>query len=494
MRNAAYDNVVRDLLGVSTLASAQGKKPSELLYPDSGEALSADAWRLYQETAATIAHEVISGSLKAHFLSCEPTEAECFSDTVKSFGRKAFRRPLTDTEVASFLRLTDAPVPGTPDQVAEAILATFLASPSFILLPELGQDQAGDAIALTSDEVATRLSFLLWNSVPDDALNDAADNGELETKAQILAQARRMLEDSRAQATFGAFGRAYLGIAAGSHWLAGPDHDPTAYPTFTPAAVAPLLAEIDAFFEDVTFAGGSFKDLLLSNVAFVNRDTALLYGLDPPAFGSELTRVQLDADQRPGVLTRAGFLSTFSHDTSTAPVLRGAFISTHVLGVDPGPPPPYSSQTPPPADAYATERELVTALTSPPACAGCHAYLDPAGFVLEHYDAVGSWQETDARGGPIDGTADVLLGDGQATTLSSPFELMTALAGSKRAQRHFAEQLVAYASGRAPNAMDACIVDKLAENVGKDGYAVRELFADYTQADSFRLRTVGEAP
>jgi hypothetical protein len=116
--------------------------------------------------------------------------------------------------------------------------------------------------------------------------------------------------------------------------------------------------------------------------------------------------------------------------------------------------------------------------------------------VLEHYDAVGSWQDVDPRGGRIDGTADVLLsGDPPTpTTISSPLELMTALAGSEGAQRHFAEQLVAYASGRAPNAMDACTVEKLAQNVKKDGYAVRDLFADYTQADSFRLRSVGEAP
>jgi len=494
MKNTAYDNVIRDLLGVSTLASAPGKKPSDLLYPDSDAPLTADAWRLYQDTAATIAHEVITSSNKTKFSSCDPAAADCLSDTIKAFGRKAFRRPLTETEVTSFLRLADAPSPGTPDEVAEAMLYTFLASPSFIMLPELGSDREDDAIKLTSYEIATRLSFLLWNSVPDGALDDAADNGELETEAQILAQAQRMLKDTRAGAMFTAFGRAYLDISAGSHWLVGTDHDPTAYPQYSPAAVAPLLAEVDSFFDDVTFAGGSFKDLFLSNVGFVNRDTAPLYGLDPAPYGSDLTRVTLDANQRPGVLTRAGFLSTFSHYSVTAPMLRGAFVSINVLGLDPGREPPSPHEPPDPPGDYTTERQVVEALTSSSAsCTGCHLYVNPAGFVLEHYDAVGSWQDVDPRSGVIDGTADVILSNSETKTISSPLELMTALARSESAQRHFAEQLVAYATGRPPNAMDACTVDKLAENVAKDGYAVRDLFADYTQADSFRLRTVGEA-
>ena len=493
MKNAAYDSVLRDLLGVTTLASASGSsnKPSDLLYPDSDGDLVADAWRLYQDTASTIAQAVMTGSNKTNFIACDPAASGCLSDTIESFGRKAFRRPLTAAEVTSFLRLTNAPTPGTPDEVAEAILYTFLASPSFLLLPELGQDKEGDALKLTDYEVATRLSFLLWNSVPDGALNDAADNGQLETKDQILAQAQRMLKDTRTQTALTAFGRAYLGIVPGSFWLGNTTHDPTAYPEFTAAVVAPMLTEVDSFFADVTFGGGSFKDLFLSNVGFVNRDTAPLYGLDATQFGSDVTRVELDANQRPGVLTRVGFLSTFSHFEETAPVLRGAFVEKNVLGIDPGPPSPGVPMSLPPPGDYTSERRKVEALISQAACAGCHSILNPPGFVLEHYDAVGSWQDVDPLGGAIDGTADVVLSDTETKTISSPLELMTALAGSAGAQRRFAEQLVAYASGREPNPFDACTVETLAANLAQDGYAVRELFADYTQADSFRLRTVG---
>jgi hypothetical protein len=492
MKNVAYDNVIRDLLGVTTLTAGSLQPPSSLLYPDYDGDLTPDAWSAYLRAADQIASAVVTGDNRSKFLNCDPATTGCLTDTIKSFGRKAFRRPLTDTEVTSFSRLLDVMPAGTPDEIATAILYTFLASPSFIMLPELGSDTEGDAIKLTSWEVATRLSFLLWNSVPDGALADAADNAQLQTKDQILAQAQRMLKDDRAQAVLIAFGRAYLGMTPSSHWNTNVGHDTTKFPKFSAAAVSPMLAELDSFFEDVTFRGGSFKDLLLSDVGFVNRDTAALYGLDATKYTSDLMRVELDATQRPGLLTRVGFLGTFSHFDTTAPVLRGAFIATRILGLNPGDDPP--SPQPPTSGQYTTERAAVEALTeSSPTCQGCHEFLDPPGFVLEHYDTVGSWQDQDPLGGPIDGTADVILDSSDTTkmTIKSPLELMTALANSSGAQHRFAEQLVSYATGRSPNPLDDCTVESLAQNLENDGYPVVSLFADYTQADSFRLRTVG---
>jgi hypothetical protein len=490
MKNAAYDNVIRDLLGVTTIASTSGP-PSSLLAPDADGDITDTAWQGYLTAADQIASAAMAGSGKSNFIMCDASSTACLTDTIKTFGRKAFRRPLTDTEVTSFLRFTLADPPGTPDEVTEAILYTFLASPSFIMLPELGQTTEADAIQLTDYEVATRLSFLIWNSIPDGALSDAADNGALETKDQILVQAQRMLASKRAQATITAFGHAYLGIDDPHlFWRRVTEHDPTQFPNFSAASVAPMMAEIDQLFLNVVSGGLTFKDLFLSQDAYVNRDTAALYGLDTTQFGGDLTHVELDANQRPGILTRVGFLSTFSHYAETAPELRGSFVETNVLGIDPGPD-PGNMQTPRPAPDVPTLRQKVEALVAPAACAGCHQVIDPPGFVLEHYNAVGSWQDQDALGGPIDGTADVMFDDTDTRTIRSPLALMTALAGSPRARRHFAEELVAYASGRAPNPMDACTVDTLAVSLARDDYQILELFADYTQADSFRLRTVG---
>ena len=234
------------------------------------------------------------------------------------------------------------------------------------------------------------------------------------------------------------------------------------------------------------------KDLFLSNVGFVTRDTAALYGLDPAAYGTDPTRVELDATKRPGFLTRAGFLSTFSGYEATSPILRGAFISGRILGINPGEPSPDALKTPIPAGVYTTRRQQIQALTGNLPCKSCHAvFINPTGFVLEHYDAIGSWQDTDQLSGPIDGTADVLLGSAAVKTISSPLELMKELAVLTDVQRHYAEQFVAFASGRTPNPNDACSVDALTGKLAQPNYPVLNLLADYTEADSFRLRTVG---
>jgi hypothetical protein len=490
--NREYDAVIKDLVGVTNLASAGNGVPSTLLVPDFDGSLTDIAWNSYLEAAKSIAAEVMTGSGRGNFISCDPSAAACLTDTIRNFGRKAFRRPLTDAEVARFEVLNNLTPKGTGDEVAEAILFALLASPSFITLPELAQDADGAAFKLSAHEVATRLSLLLWGSIPDQILNTAADAGQLATKEQILEQATRMIQvrEKTAPAVVG-FHRQYADIREGSHW-GTLDHDATKYPAYSPAAVAPMMAEIDAFFEEVAFQSGSFKDLLLSNVAFVTKDTAALYGLDPATYGSSLTRVELDATQRPGFLTRAGFLSSYSSFAATSPILRGAFITTKVLGVDPGAPDPNAINTPIPPGTYTTQREAIEALTSPANCKACHAtYVNPPGFVLERYDAVGRWQDTDPLGGPISGSADVYFAEGNVKTITTPLELMTAIGTGVEAKKHYAKRFVSYGFGRAPNSNDACVVEQLGQKLSQDGYTILNLLTDLTQADAFRLRTKG---
>ncbi len=195
MTRLQYDTVVKDLLGLTGLTSNGNQPPSALLAEDSTGSMTDIAWTGYLGAAQEIAAEVMAGSNKSKFISCDPAAAgtagtTCLTNTITTFGRKAFRRPLTSTEVTSFMRFNSLTPAGTPAQVAEAILYAFLASPSFIALPELGQTMSGTALQLTSYEAATRLSFLLWNSVPDDTLNTAADMGQLTTAAQIRGAGR----------------------------------------------------------------------------------------------------------------------------------------------------------------------------------------------------------------------------------------------------------------------------------------------------------------
>jgi hypothetical protein len=494
LKNNQYDAVVKDLLGVTTLTTAGNVRPSALLAPDSVADLTEVGWATYLTVAETIAGEVMAGANKSRFMTCDPAVGTCLTDTIKTFGRKAFRRPLTEAEVTRFQRLDMVTPKGPPTEVAESILFAFLASPSFITLSELSPTKEGNAFRLSSFEVATRLSFLLWGSIPDDLLNTAADADKLTTKDQIWAQAQRMLKVNdaagipKAAPVMNAFHRAYAGVEAG-YW-GRTTHDPVQYPAYSKDADVAMMGELDAFFQEVAFAGVSYRDLFLKNVGFVNKSLAPYYGLDPASYGTELKKVTLDQTDRPGFLTRVAFLSSFSSYGATNPITRGTYIATRVLGL-PFPPPPLDTGPLPPPGLHKTQRDRVTALTAQAACAGCHDAMNAPGFVLERYDAIGGLQTIDRLGGVIDGTADVTFAPMVKKTIKSPLELMTELSKTPEVRHHYAEQFVTYATGRAPNTDDTCLVDQLNNKLAQDSYPVLNLLPDYTQADSFRLRVAG---
>jgi hypothetical protein len=254
---------------------------------------------------------------------------------------------------------------------------------------------------------------------------------------------------------------------------------------------------VERFFEETVFAGGSFQDLLLSQRGFVNVDTAPLYGLPTTGLGAELSPVDLAG--RPGFLTRVGWLAAFAEAARTSPIIRGAFILKDVLGVDPGAPPPGASQTPlpEPSAELDTIRKRVTAMTDAAACSGCHhEFINPLGFLLEGYDALGAPQNLEAdSGAPIDTNVEVRI-DGELRAMSTPEELMALIAASPTAQHHYAQKWVEYAFDRVPNAQDACLVDQLVTSIGPGGFPIVELVANLTQADSFTARVVdnGVAP
>ena len=487
--NRQYDAAVRDLLGVTAIGT-QNEPPSALLYADYEGPMVADAWRIYQEVAATIATQVMTGPNRSRFIACDPAAAGCMTQTITAFGRKAFRRPLTPEEITRFENLRMTTPAGTPEEVAETTLLSFLVSPSFLQVTELTTEAEGTAVRLSSHEVAARLSFMLWGSVPDDELNTAADANLLTTKEQILAQAQRMINvREKTGPLVSAFHRNWLEMeSSNSHWWKI-QHDTTKYPLYSSAAVPAYAAELDRFFEEVAFTNGGFKELFLSNIGFVNNQTAGIYGLNAASYGAELTRVDLDPAQRPGFMTRTGFLQSYSSFDASSPILRGAFITVKMIGEDPGPPSPEAVQTPLPPGPFATQRAMVEALTSQPSCTGCHTpYVNPPGFVLERYNSIGQWQDTDPLGGPIDGTATVTFSDTNVKTITSPLELMTEISIGPKGRNFYAQKWVSFTTGRQPNGNDRCIVDGLDLKLAMDGYTVLALLADLTQADSFRLR------
>lgn len=501
--NAQYDRTIRDLLGVTNLTAANGVVPSTVLATDFSGGMTDLAWANYKDVADKIATQVFADpKLTANFIKCTPTAGDttCLHQTVIDFGRLAFRRPLTTDEIARFDKViaagpTITPT-GAPMEVAQALLYMFLISPTFLQRAETTtvSDGAGHFV-LSSTEIAQRLSYMLWGTTPDAALNQAADQNMLQTPQQIADQAARMLQDPKARDMVSAFHQHYLLMDSESHWATA-NRDPATFPNWNPAVVGPIGDETLKFFETITFTPGStFKDFLTSPIAFVNKDTAPLYGLDASKYGTDLTQVSLDATQRPGFLTRLGFLMNFASLTRTNPIYRGAFISKQILGIDIPAPPPGASQTAlPDSPDLNTNRKQVDAQTSGDNCKACHhTYINPPGFAMEAFDAMGAFRTTESDGVPLDTTADITVVDGQPTVhVNGPTELMAAIASSPGALQQYVKQWVGYAYQRPGDAADQCDVAQLSAKMAGGNYAILNLIADLTQTQSFRLREVSQ--
>lgn len=497
--NTQYDNTVRDLLGVTSVTAPEGTGvPSSVLFADDTGPMVSDEWRIYQDVGAAIAKQVMASStLKQNFITCDPAASGCLQQTIQTFGRKAFRRPLTTTEVSQFQALGTGTPTGTPAEVAEAILFAFLVDPNFLYIVETNTTSAtgnglpSGAMQLSSYEVATRLSYMLWGSTPDSTLSTAADNNQLQTKAQILAQAQRMVGvASKTAAQLSAFHDHWVQMDnSGQHWW-NIDHDTSLFPKYSTADKPTYQAEMDDFFATVAQTG-EYKDLFLSNIGFVTKTTAPIYGLDGSKYGTTPTQVNLDATQRPGFMTRIGFLSSYSHYSDTAPILRGAFTVIYMMGVAVPPPPPGAAMKQAPPGNYTTNREKVTALVSQGAdCMGCHTnVINPPGFVLENFDSIGQWQTTDQLGGPIDATATIDFGNGNGPqNITNVTDMMKGIASNPDGQKTYAQYWTAFAYGRDPNPQDQCEADTIAKNIAAGGYPIMNILSDLTQADQFSVR------
>jgi hypothetical protein len=334
---------------------------------------------------------------------------------------------------------------------------------------------------------------MLLGSMPDEGLFAAAAQGALSTPEQIRAQAVRLLEqDPRARSKVEAFHQHYMHKGPGTRWV-DYQRDKSLYPVFEPSLVTLLSQETDRFFDYIVFEQrGSFRDLVTSPVAFVNATTAPLYGLDASQYGADLVQVMLDGSRRPGVFTRAGFLAAHALVNRASPILRGAFLQKHVLCSGVGSPPPGAEGTPlPEVSPTASNRQRVDAQTSAGECAGCHhSLINPAGFALEGFDAVGGYQMTDPFSGTaVDTAARVMVG-GSAVDVKGPVELFAAIADSREANLCYARSWVQVAYEREITSQDSCIAEELAGKLTTGGYRILDLIADLTQTESFRHRAV----
>jgi hypothetical protein len=488
LSNEEYDHAVRDLVG-DTTRPAEAFPPDDLVggfESDSLVPVTALHVERYVAAAEAVADEATRARLDA-IAPCAQGEAvaACGRRFVERFGRLAFRRRLDPAERDALVaRHAERAARGGHAAGVRAVLAAVLASPKFLYRVE---PAAPGVRALSGEELATRLAFLLWTTTPDEALLDEAEAGRLATAEGVAAVARRMLADPRAASGARSFVRQWLGLRE----LATGSKDPALYPSYGPELRASMIEETLRFGAEASLGGGDVvRALFTSTSTFVDARLAKLYGLaEAPANG--FARVSLPARERAGLLTQASVLAVTSGPEQPSPILRGKLVRERFLCQPIEPPPPGAAIAPPKADPSLTTKQRFERHRTDPGCTRCHELMDPIGFGLDHYDAIGAWRTkvgpfaVDAVG-EIAGTADI---DG---AFDGAVELGARLAKSPTVRRCVATQWMRAALGRAEAKEDAASLDAAYRAFERAGFDARELVVAIVSSDAFRLTRTDE--
>jgi hypothetical protein len=366
------------------------------------------------------------------------------------------------------------------------LVEALIISPHFLFRSELGTETAPGAISrLTDWELASELSYTLWDAPPDGPLTALAAAGRLHDPAVLRAQATRLFTTAgRAAPALVSFMRQWLRIDG----LASSGKDPHLFPSYDGKTARDLLEENRLYLSSVVFdpAGdSSLRTLLSARYGFLNGRTAKIYGL--PKKGGELTRTELDPAQRRGLLTEAAFLAAHADADVTRPVDRGKFVREEILCSDVPPPPDAFKFDPTVITDDMTGREKLTAHAKNPFCARCHALFDGIGFALESYDAVGQWRATD-KGKPIDPSGTLPFPDGSEVRFANFVELVDQLVARPEPYACFASRYLGYASGRRADRLGRCEKARLAETFARSGYRLDALVLAVVESPSFALR------
>lgn len=480
-----YNNTVRDLLGTQ-LAPGSAFQSFEAAGFDTLAAAGVMNSRKvadYFSAAATLAQDLFSDATRrAAIVTCQPAAAgdtACASSIIGAFGLKAWRRPLEVNEVADLVvRYQAALGLGLDHQGAlQHVVRIILTSPQFIYRIEFDPD-ATSVHALSGYELASRLSYLMWSSMPDATLYEAAGSGALQGTDRLSQEVERLLADPRSRELVDNFAAQWLG----SRRLNDHAVDTSVYSAWTPELGAAMQQEMGAYFDDFLHGQQTYDQFLTSNVNFVDSRLAALYGLPDPG-GVQLTRVQNSSGQRVGFLGLAGFLTHTSRMDRTAPSIRGKWVVNSLKCLELELPP---NLTPPPLGEPAagqTERQVLEAHRAAPACAGCHNILDPVGLGLEHFDGIGRYRANYENGLPIDSVGT--LTDG------SQFDGLLQLAQAMSKDPGFvscaARKLFVYGLGRKVDGSEA-YVDQIVARWQARGLSLRNLLQALVESDTFRSR------
>jgi mono/diheme cytochrome c family protein len=490
LNRAEYRNTIRDLLGVDFQPAEDF--PSDDVghgFDNIGDVLSLPPLLMEKYLSAAETISEMQGVLD-RVMTCRPEgrrrRKECARKLLGELASRAYRRPAAKDEIeglAGFVDLADANGGKFEDGIRLALQAV-LVSPHFLFRVEedIPGAEPGSIHPLGEFELATRLSYFLWQSMPDAELTDLAAKGDL--RAKLEAQVLRMLADPKSRALVDGFAEQWLQIRN----LRALTPDRRLFPHFDEDLRRAMETETEMVFEAVMREDRSILDLLEGDFTFVNGRLARHYGL-PGVEGSEFRRVSLEGTPRRGILTHASILTVTSNPTRTSPVKRGKWVLEQVLGAPPPPPPPEVPDLKEGEDVALSGslRERMVQHRADPACATCHEGMDSLGFALENFDAIGAWREKDGTF-PIDASG-VFPGGASFDDLGG----MRAILSSRKDQfaRCLTEKMMAFALGRGLEYPDSCAVDQVTGALAGNGYRFSALVTAIVRTGAFQMRKCG---
>ena len=494
LSHAQWENTIQDLFELpetTGLSSLFIGDPISGGFDNNSEALqvSATLWSDYQRAAEQIAGQVaVDPEILARIVPAVDGDSDAKARAfITEFGRRAYRRPLTAEEIDRHLEIFALGVAAPGDlgpfeSGVRLVVQAMLQSPFFLYRVESSDAVVGGNIPLSDHEIAAKLSYMLWNTMPDAALFAAADAGDLTTATAVAAQATRMLDHPRAHAMIAAFHYQLLQV---DHYI-DVYKDPGKYPTYDPSLNDAMITETMMFVDDVVFNNGDLATLLTAPYTFVNSALAPLYGVQAPA-GDAFARVDLDPSTRAGVLTQIGFLASNAGADENDPIHRGVFLNLKLLctGL---PPPPNMIPPLPPAMEGETLRERIDRHTGKGTCGeGCHgSFINPLGFAFENYGPLGEWQTMDA-GKPIDAAAEFTFQSG-LQSYDGGVELAHLMADNVEAHRCYVGHLLEYGYGRIKKGPDWDIIERIAVSSQSGDLSIKQIILELTKDPAFLLR------
>lgn len=503
LTHVQWENSVRDLLGLGgnmEVAALLRADPVQagFLFDNDALSMSVDEalWSGYQQAAAKVAELVTSDTKKLtalvpQGLADDGARAEQF---VRQLGLRAHRHPLSDAEAAEYLALFHKAAAFYPELPAfsagvRVVIEAMLQAPSFVYRIETSERALDGVIALDSYEIAARLSYALWNTMPDAELLSAAAADRLRDPGEVTLQAQRMLQDARAQATVAHFHDQLFEVDR----FAGIKPSTTLLKD-APANLGALAAEENRrFVQDLVFAQhGSYADMLTSTTTFVNAELAKLYGL-PGSFGAQFVKASLDPAERAGLFTQIGFLALHATSVNPDPIHRGVFLARRITCTEIAAPP--ANIPPLPEPQGRTNRETIEAHTQQPGsvCSSCHTKsINPLGFPFENFDAIGRRRSTD-NGHPVNTSSEAWTGSARVP-VKDGLELTRALASDRAVHECYARHWLEFTYGRPAAAQDAALIAELGARSLEDGLGVADLIVALVTSPAFLNRSAQELP